>query len=427
MAASWEYDMPPIAHDIQQILDLAPQYSRDPTPAMLQRAEIGTELERELAAALEDMVDLPDLADLSLRVKAGGRESFFSPLPWVRVYSPRYAPSAYRGIYLVYLFAADGSCVYLSLNQGSSEYRTGFMRPVTDTRVLRSNAAQARSALGDLIESEGAAGTAMSINLARQAINSPHSKARARAYEDGNILAREYHAGMIPEDGQLLADLAGMLPPLAHLYGQTITPVSDDLLAQAATGASGLTGNRSGPAGQRHLTDSEVRKKVELYAEDRVVEDFTALGWTVHRVGRENRGYDLECTNDGGEILHIEVKGTQTRGEKVELTENEVQHNREAADCGADHALYVVTQIEVSREGGITCSGGEPNCLWPWTIDERDLSPTKYSYSVPVIQSLQEVVPAADRLRSRKRATSVPEPTYADGRKRSLRGHAQAR
>ena len=101
--------MPSIAQDIQQILDLNSQYSRNATPAMLQRAGIGIELERKLASALEGMTALPSLADLDLQVKAGGRQSNFSPLPWVRVYSRRYAPSAYRGIYLVYLFAADGS------------------------------------------------------------------------------------------------------------------------------------------------------------------------------------------------------------------------------------------------------------------------------------------------------------------------------
>lgn len=380
--------MPSITQDVQQILDLASEYSRDPTPAMLRRAEIGTGLAGQLARALEGITGLQGLADLGLHVKAGGRESYFSPLPWVRVYSPQYAPSAYRGIYLVYLFAADGSRVYLSLNQGVGEYRSGFMRPVTDTRVLLSGAAQARSALGDLIESEGAAGAAMSIDLARHAINSTHSRARARAYEDGNILAREYEAGMIPDDGQLLVDLAGMLPLLAHLYGRTIMPVPEDLPAQSLTGMSGAAAKRPPVEGQGFLADSEVRKKVELYSEDHAIGYFTTLGWATQRVGLEKRGYDLECTNDADGVLHIEVKGTQTQGEKVELTENEVRHNREAVGCIADHALYIVSRIKVSREGGTTCSGGEANCIWPWIIDKGDLVPTKYSYNVPVISSI---------------------------------------
>src|SRR6516165_10277656 len=89
--------MPSIMQNVEQILDLASQYSRDPTPAMLRRAEIGTELVEDLASALEGMAGIPGLADLGLQVKAGGRESYFSPLPWVRIYSPQYAPTAYRG------------------------------------------------------------------------------------------------------------------------------------------------------------------------------------------------------------------------------------------------------------------------------------------------------------------------------------------
>jgi hypothetical protein len=36
-------EMPSIAFDLQQILDLAPQYSKDPTPAMRERAAAGAD------------------------------------------------------------------------------------------------------------------------------------------------------------------------------------------------------------------------------------------------------------------------------------------------------------------------------------------------------------------------------------------------
>ena len=102
------------------------------------------------------------------------------------------------------------------------------------------------------------------------------------------------------------------------------------------------------------------------------------LGWTtIERVGRV-RPYDLECKNTVGEILHVEVKGTHTRGEKVELTDGEVRHNRNTADCAADyHAFYEVARITVSPEGEITRSDGEEvTCILPWIIDEEhDLAP----------------------------------------------------
>jgi hypothetical protein len=129
--------MSSIALDIQQILDLASQYSRDPTPAMRRRDAIGKELAGKLDSALEPVRDLPGLSELDLQVKAGGWEGNVSPLPWVRVYSKLYAPSAQQGIYLVYLFAADGSRAYLSLNQGTSVPKPGGgMRTTTNTRSL---------------------------------------------------------------------------------------------------------------------------------------------------------------------------------------------------------------------------------------------------------------------------------------------------
>jgi hypothetical protein len=132
----------------------------------------------------------------------------------------------------------------------------------------------------------------------------------------------------------------------------------------------------------------EVRKKIERWAEDRAIEHFTELGWTaIKRVGHY-RPYDLECKNEAGEILHVEAKGTQSRGEKVELTDGEVRHNRNVADCPADyHAFYEVARIKVSPEGEITSSGEEEvTCILPWTIDEEhDLAAIKYTYTVPTV------------------------------------------
>jgi hypothetical protein len=374
--------MPSIALCIQQILDLASQYTRDPTPAMRKRDAIGKELGGSLAIALEEVRGLPGLAELDLRVKAGGWEGSFGPLPWVRVYSKLYAPSAQQGIYLTYLFAADGSRAYLSLNQGTSVPKPGGgMRTTTDTRTLLYRAAQARSALGDHIEAEGAANTMMSIDLAGQDLESPASRYRARAYEAANILAREYLAGQIPPDDQLLEELVGMLPMLAELYGVAPMPLETPNITEP-----GLPAKAAAALSNKRLLDREARKEVELHAEDHAIDYFRDLGWEVKRVGHLRLGYDLECTSKNGKTLHVEVKGTQNHGEKVTLTGNEVDHNRRAAECGADHALYVVSQIKVSRESGIQCSGGEPNRLWPWSVDDDDLIATEYSYKVPRAQ-----------------------------------------
>ena len=295
--------------------------------------------------------------------------------PWVRVYSKVYAPSAQNGIYLVYLFAADGSRAYLSLHQGTSVPKPGGgMRTTANTRGLLFRAAQARSALGDHIEAAGAAKALMTIDLAWRGLRSPDSRAKGRAYEAANVLALEYLSGQIPGDQQLLSDLVNMLPLLAELYGLPAVP-------EQATGLSGLAAQAADAMGSSRERDPEIRQKIERWAEDMAFDHFDGLGWEVKRVGSEKRGYDLECRNKDGQLLHVEVKGTRTRGQKVALTGGEVKHNRNAVECRADHVLYVVSDINLSPEG--QCSGGKPNCIPNWSIADEDLIVTQYDYMVP--------------------------------------------
>ena len=78
----------------------------------------------------------------------------------------------------------------------------------------------------------------------------------------------------------------------------------------------------------------------------------------------------------------MEVKGIRTLGERVTPAANEVEHTRYAADCDAEHILYVLSQIAVTDSGTITCSGGMPTRLWPWAISGKHLIPTEYAYTV---------------------------------------------
>jgi hypothetical protein len=110
---------------------------------------------------------------------------------------------------------------------------------------------------------------------------------------------------------------------------------------------------------------------------------FEKQEWQVERVGQYKLGYDLACTKPGRATVHVEVKGTCTRGESVTLTANEVEHTRHAADCGAEHILYVLSQIAVTDKDAKTCSGGTPTRLWPWTISDNDLIATEITYTAP--------------------------------------------
>lgn len=354
---------------------------------MLARDAATRQCSELLKEILSDIAPILGVVNTDFRVQPGGRQSNYSPVPWVRIYSKKFSPTAMEGNYLVYLFAADGSRVYLSLNQGTSEFRSGAMRPINNRTILHTRATETRSFLAGGVESSAMTYGSISVDLAWQGLESvgTESKRRIRNYEDGNIIAHEYRSGRIPSDSSLLEHLTGMIPLLAELYG---TDIQNNFFSrpEPAAHASSETGVAISviQRTQGRLLDSATRRAIEQYAEDRACIYFGSQGWTVRRVGHLRRGYDLECIDTEGKSLHVEVKGTSTLGEEVILTPNEVRHVEYAELCEAEHALFVVSEIRVnSSSGDPHCSAGVTNCQFPWTLDSAALTPTQYAYRVP--------------------------------------------
>jgi hypothetical protein len=137
--------MASLAGDIQRALDLAADFTPRPSPPMRERASVLADLAGGLDRALDGDAGQPWRAALGLQVRAGGQQGSVALVPWVRIYAPEQSPTAQEGIYLTYLFAADGSRAYLSLMHGSSEFRSGSMRAITDQRVLLARAVSGRA------------------------------------------------------------------------------------------------------------------------------------------------------------------------------------------------------------------------------------------------------------------------------------------
>jgi hypothetical protein len=372
-----------VADRLQQVLDFWSKYSATTTDDMRARDVATNELADALSQQVVDLVPLLGLTDLEIRVKAGGKQGSYGPVPWVRVYSERHSPSATKGFYLCYLFSTEGSRLYLSLMQGTSELRMGNWRPINDSATLRSRSAQARASLVEDAGPSAMLDRRLSIDLGSATVQSPYSKRRVANYESSNVLACEYPTRAVPGDEQLAQDLSDMLSLLALLHGADTTV---DLTASDPVQPTDVdlrrVSRKTAAAAQGRQLDAASRKALEIYAEDKAVRYFEALKWSVERVGNLKLGYDLRCRRPGQE-LHVEVKGTQSSGERVILTPGEVRHNLDVDKCGHEHALYVVTDIQLSTGDGVRCTGGKELRLWPWKIDENLLMPTEYSYRVP--------------------------------------------
>ncbi|MGN9845082.1 MrcB family domain-containing protein [Nonomuraea sp. H19] len=127
--------------------------------------------------------------------EGSGGKGVGATCPWIAIFNPEETETARRGMYVVYLYAADMKSVALSLNQGVTEIGETLGRPKA-RQALRAQAAAIRDA------------------FAPEAIRDldDHIDLRTKAplpvdYEYGNIVARTYQLDQLPDQAEMVADL----------------------------------------------------------------------------------------------------------------------------------------------------------------------------------------------------------------------------
>ncbi len=126
-------------------------------------------------------------ADLLIEGRDGsGRKT---RVPWARYGSRERSPSATNGFYVAYLWAFDGSAVYLSLNQGTTDFERGdSVRNSLD--VLDGRVRWAHGVLADW--------AAARPDLVPLELKDLGEDSLGRGYELGNIATVRYAAGEPP-------------------------------------------------------------------------------------------------------------------------------------------------------------------------------------------------------------------------------------
>ncbi len=153
--------------------------------------------------------------------------------------------------------------------------------------------------------------------------------------------------------------------------------VSTIAAEQAAAAAAGLVNNRR--AGQGFLANPEARRAVEHHAMERALSHFASEGWEVRDVSARSP-FDLHCRR-GGEEAYVEVKGTTSAGETINLTRNEVEFARARHDRMILFLLHSVALHQDSET--FVAGGGQARILHPWSPDPSALRPLAYVYTVP--------------------------------------------
>lgn len=363
--------MSAVRDDIEEVLLLQTEFASTNTPSMKRRGEL---VRTVLADQVRDL--LPGLAVEAavddLRVQGRDGTGLKTEIPWLRVYSEARSERPTAGWYVVFLFAAAGDRVCLSLNQGTTQWTGVDFRPRPESE-LQARVAWARGVLSGSEPdypagwSEGIALDAARTRLGRQ-------------YEIGNVIAAEYGIDAVPPDAQIEDDLRRAARWLGALYraeGAGI-PVPGEVPAevldaeQAIERAAGRPGKRAGfrlSVADKRATEGRAVAVATAHLE--------ALGFTVKDVGAKE-SYDLDAVR-AGERVKVEVKGTTSLGQEVVLTRNEVLlHQAEYPNT----ALCVVHSIVLDRS--VTppvASGGTLVHTEPWKPLEEDLTPMSYRYS----------------------------------------------
>ncbi|MBU6418248.1 MAG: DUF3578 domain-containing protein [Proteobacteria bacterium] len=181
-----------------------------------------------------------------LLIKGSAGQGTWARGPWVGIFDKLVTSSAQNGYYPVYLFREDMTGLYLSLNQGMTEAKKLYKADAKT--ALKSRAAHFRAMLGKEIHDYP------ELNIDLRSSDSTNDTA---FYEAGNICAKLYPLGHLPNETQLVSDLLNMI----QLY---------DLLIQGETnsGVSNTTKEGDEPSEMTYedATRFRMHKRIERNA-----------------------------------------------------------------------------------------------------------------------------------------------------------------
>lgn len=126
--------------------------------------------------------------------------------------------------------------------------------------------------------------------------------------------------------------------------------------------------------GQGFQSNVEVRLKIESHAMDICKKHYSDEGYEVEDVSAKC-SYDFIIRKNGQQRL-IEVKGTQTAGDTIVLTKNEVDLSRAKGDS---MVLFIVHSIVMNKRT-VKKGSGVVSIIDPWQVSDDRLIPISFTY-----------------------------------------------
>ena len=201
----------------------------------------------------------------------------------------------------------------------------------------------------------------------------------AFASEDAFVFlgARVREAGV--DGDQILRDFDRLYELYEYVESNAERENTASLQAEEQAAIAAL--ERKHGKGQGFLQNTELRVAVEKYAMDAARRHFETNGFACEDQSK-NHSYDFRCKRRQ-EVLYIEVKGTQTDGDEIILTANEVEFARKHK---SQMGLFILRSIQVTEVDGKFClTGGDKKLVLPWDVDHGCLEPLSFMYQIPVL------------------------------------------
>ena len=128
--------------------------------------------------------------------------------------------------------------------------------------------------------------------------------------------------------------------------------------------------------GQGFQSDIETRLKIESYSMSVCYDYYSKKGYEVKDVS-SNQPYDFIISKNGIS-QYVEVKGTQTPGESIILTKNEVSLSQAE---GHRMILFILHSIVMNKKT-VKKNSGTIFIIDPWKIKNENLTPISFNYKI---------------------------------------------
>jgi hypothetical protein len=318
-----------LKHIFDNYISEKEQFSLDPSRPR-SKFDYGTaiSIERIIPQFINEQINQNEY----LAVGSVGKGGVNADVPWICVFDQGITTTAREGYYIVYLFDSKMQSVYLSLNQGWTQYEDRY--PLNEARETISQNAKKGQRI--LRSTQGFSFDPIELNA---------TQTLGKGYELGNILSKYYPIAQPPSDSAFMNDLHYMIGIYRELKGvvgdnileienvTTSTPPIEVATKTTATDVKDESPQETHERRHAAITGAEAEYIFEENAKDN-------YGWEViNRSDIQNIGYDFECNNPE---LFIEVKGCRDDLNAIRLTKREWEV---AEKKGDKYILAIVSNV----------------------------------------------------------------------------------